>query len=84
MSEFLRMNGEKRMIRSVIGLFAVLTSVELLETYGNFWISILISALGILMLIDVANLPVKDSLPKLNNLFSFELMQDLHFFIFIK
>ena len=39
----------KKMIRSVIGLFAVFTSIELMETYGNFWISMLISTLGLLI-----------------------------------
>ena len=49
MSEFLRMNGEKRMIRTVIGLFAVFTSLELLEKYGDIWTCVLISGLGILI-----------------------------------
>ena len=39
------------MIRSVIGLFSVFTSVELMETYGNFGISMLISGLGILIFV---------------------------------
>ena len=51
MSEFLRMNGEKRMIRSVIGLFAVFTSVGLMEEYGSYSMSMFISTLGLLIFI---------------------------------
>ena len=37
------------MIRTVIGLFAVFTSLELLEKYGDIWTCVLISGLGILI-----------------------------------
>ena len=39
------------MIRTVIGLFSIFTSIELMETHGSFWTSMLLSGLGLLIFI---------------------------------